>query len=185
MDFCVKCGKKDVYQEFLCEPCYNHINPPSEKKMKKVTEPKLRHESYFEATIQLRNVTKEVIDYVIKEIDDNGVVISREVEIENGMDFNVDNKTFARQLGKQLQNKFSGAVKMSASVFSRDKMSSKEIFRVTMLFKQFPLKIGEEFSYKGKQYKISALGYKLVAEDIESKKKRTLAFSELERARIF
>ena len=166
--------------------CYKHLHPNVEKKeKKKVVQKEYRHESYFEATIQLRNVTQEVIDYVVKEIDSKGIVISREIELENGMDFNVDNKTFARQLGKQLQTTFSGAVKMSASVFSRDKMSSKEVYRVTMLFKLFPMKVGDSFSYKGKQYNILTLGYKMVAEDVETKKRRTLTFIELERARIF
>jgi len=184
MDFCVRCGKKDIFQDFLCSSCYKHLHPAEVQKVKKKAVEKIRHESYYEASIQLRHVTKAVIDYVIKEIDANGIVVSSEVQLENGMDFNVDNKKFAQQLGKQLQGKFSGAVKLSASIFSRDRMTGREIHRVTMLFKQFPLNVGDTFSYKGEEYKILSLGYKLIAQD-ETKKRRTMTFRELERARIF
>src|SRR3989344_5062708 len=103
MDFCVRCGKKDVFQDFLCSSCYKHLHPPEVKKVKKQTVEKIRHESYYEASIQLRHVTKAVIDYVIKEIDATDIIISSETPLENGMDFNVDDKKFAQQLGKQLQ----------------------------------------------------------------------------------
>ena len=36
MDFCVKCGKKEVYDESLCSKCYEHEYPMKKKKVKGV-----------------------------------------------------------------------------------------------------------------------------------------------------
>jgi len=78
MDFCVKCGKKDVYLESLCRECYDTVYKPIVKKKKiKNVKSQLRHSEYYEAILQLRNVDVGVIDFVRERINDSSVFVSK------------------------------------------------------------------------------------------------------------
>jgi len=184
MDFCVKCGKKDLYKNHLCNKCYNHINKPKVKKAKIKNKKPEQHQDYFEAIIQLRNTEEGVIKFVYANIEMDSIVIAKEKWSKHGVDIFVDNKIFARNLGKTLHANFGGMLKSSATLFSRDRQSGKNLYRLTVLFKQFPYKKGETFMFKGERYKILKLGKTLLVEN-EKNKKRVLRFKDLERDRVF
>lgn len=142
-----------------------------------------RHDGYFEATIQLRNTGQEVVNYVFGRLESNDVRISKKEWYKHGIDLYVDNSGFARKLGRELQQKFGGMVKTSARIHTRDRMTQKDVYRVTVLFKQFYSE-GEEFNFKGKRYTVVSVGKNVFAED-EHKIRKRFRFNELERARVF
>ncbi|HLC74319.1 MAG TPA: NMD3-related protein [Candidatus Nanoarchaeia archaeon] len=184
MDFCVKCGNKDVYQDFLCRQCHAQTYPEKEKKIKKKSSGELRHANYFEATVQLRNVSKEVMRFAYDDVEKNGIVISKEIKMDNGVDFFVDSRKYAQQLGKKLQHKFGGMIKSSARVFTKDRQTSKDVYRVTIMFKQFPYKKGEKFMLKGEELIVKAVGTDVITEDSMHRQRR-IKFVELERLNVF
>lgn len=194
MNFCVRCGSKQVYQEYLCHPCYGHIHPTlrKEKRKKKETGKSVQKRAsaaqrgeYFEATVQLRNVDKNVIDFVLERLSEHGVVVAKEEWYKHGVDFYVSDSGFAQKMGRELQQRFGGMVKKTAKIFTRDHMTGKDVYRVTVLFKQFPYEVGGEFPFKGKNYVVLAVGKDVFVEDAAGKEKRRLRFSELEKGRVF
>lgn len=183
MDFCVKCGKKDVYQDFLCRQCHDQTYPEKEKKEKERKKKELRHANYFEATVQLRNINKDVVGFVHEDMEKNDIAVTKEKMVDNGMDFLVDSRKYAQQLGKKLQQKFGGMLKTSARVFTRDRQSSKDVYRVTVLFKQFPYKKGDTFILKGEELVVKTVAADVIAEDSMHRQRR-IRFAELERLNI-
>lgn len=94
-----------------------------------------KHSEYFEAIIQLRPLDKNLYDWVIMDIANNGVKISKEEVTKNGFDIYIDSNQYAMSLGKKLKKRFGGKVTLSRALHSTHKMTSKQLFRVTMLFR--------------------------------------------------
>ena len=96
----------------------------------------LTNDQYFEAKIQLRPYDKEVFDYIMREIDKRkGVFVSKIDELKTGVDIFMSDQRFARRLGKMLKDKYKGELKITRTLFSQDKLTSKLIYRVTVLFR--------------------------------------------------
>ncbi len=197
MDFCVRCGKKELHQEFLCAACHAQLHPPEAgPSRRKKAQPKPgsahgraakrqgKHAGYFEATIQLRNVEKEVHAFAAATLGRAGIRISNERWLKHGVDLRVDDFRFARKLGRQLQARFGGLLRVTSRLFTRDRLSGKEVHRVTVLFKQFPAQVGKQFILKGSTYTVRALGRHVIAEDAGGVKRR-FTFEALERGRVF
>lgn len=102
--------------------------------MKKQNE---KHYEYYEAILQLRPATDEVVDFIASEIERRGnVKISKIVEMKNGIDIYLTNQKFARStLGPMLKRRFKGELKISKSLYGRDKLTQKLIYRATILFR--------------------------------------------------
>ena len=185
MDFCVRCGTKELYKEHLCAECYKIIYPPQpEKKNKPAPGPVQHHANYFEAVIQLRNITPAVADFVTEQLQRSKIGVSKVKRHVNGLDMQISSKQFASKLGKMLQHTFGGMVKRSARLFTTDRMSGKPVYRVTMLFKQFPYSVGETFDFKGVSYRVLAVTDHVVARD-DNEKIKKLKYKDLERGRVF
>ena len=91
---------------------------------------------YFEAIIQLRPPTEEIVQFIMKQIKKRPeVFISKIDEFKFGIDIYISSQKFARGLAKKLKDNFKGEMKMTASIHSRDRQSSKELYRVTVLFR--------------------------------------------------
>ena len=186
MDFCVRCGNKQLFQEHLCRSCYTHLHSVKAVKKKRVKKglPGEKHAGYFEAVIQLRNVEQNVVDFVSLEADEHHIQVSKVKWFKHGVDLFVSDRKFARNTGKGLQQQFGGMLKTSARIFTRDRFSGKEVYRVTVLFKQFPYHKGEQFIFKGETYTVLSVANDVYVEDKENKKKK-LRFDELELDRVF
>jgi NMD protein affecting ribosome stability and mRNA decay len=93
-----------------------------------------KHPNYFEGILQLRNRTKDfdsVLDYVMERIGKDRVRISKALEHETGVDLYVSSKKFLHKLGKSLAQ--SGCtVTLSPTLFSKDKLTSKNVYRLTV-----------------------------------------------------
>lgn len=189
MDFCVRCGVKDVYQEYLCKTCYNFLNPPKPqkgaRKTQHVVQKTVHHGGYFEAVVQLRNVDEKIYQFVLDLIEENNIHIGKKEYLNHGVDIYLGDKKFAQRLGTLIQDKFGGLLKKTAKIFTRDQLTFKDVYRVTVLFKQFPYSVGETFTFKGKTYTVLSLGKDVVAKDAESKTKKRFLFKTLEHARVF
>ena len=188
MDFCVRCGKKEIYQEYLCEECYLKLHPPKEPKLKakqlrKPEEPRRRE--YFEGDVQLRNVEQEVIDFSIKWLEHKKVDIPKMLWHKNGADIYVSDRRAAKKLGLELQEKFGGMIKLTATLFTFDNQSAKDVYRVTMLFKQFPYSKGDSITFKGKTYIVRAAKKDVFVENDQTKEMKHIRYADLEKSRLF
>jgi len=93
-----------------------------------------KHKEYFEGILQLRRPKKEVVDAIKESVNKKqGVFISKEIEVRNGIDFYFSSQRFLQGLGKKLQNNFGGVLKTSAKLHTRDRQKSKNLYRVNVL----------------------------------------------------
>ncbi len=91
---------------------------------------------YFEAVLQLRPYNEKVLRAVEKMVGDkDGVFISKVVKQKTGLDLYISSQKFAQTIGKQLKKRFKGELKVSGTLFTRNRLTSKDVYRVTVLFR--------------------------------------------------
>ncbi len=97
-----------------------------------------KHEHYYEAKIQVRPRDNEVIRFIINAVNENNRVrISKILEIKTGVDIYVSSRKFATMIGKKLKMRFKdGKLVVTKTLFSRNRQASKNIYRVTVLFRR-------------------------------------------------
>jgi len=139
-----------------------------------------RHKEYFEGTLQLRNTTDDVIDFVVKTIEKSeDTQIANVKKVTNGFDIYVSRQRFLRSLGNKLQQRFGGQIKVSSKVHTRHKQTGRELHRVNVLFRMPNFKKGDIIDYKGDQIKIISMHKKVFAKDVKTGKKHNISFKDL------
>jgi nonsense-mediated mRNA decay protein 3 len=134
---------------------------------------------YYEGILQLRNPTKEVIRFVKDQIKKRkDIFISKEVMLKNGRDVYLSSQKFLLGLGRNLQNRFGGQLKTSRRLHTISKETSKQVYRVTVLFRLPLFKTGDIITYRGEKLKINSISKKIFAQDIKTGKKFTLKFED-------
>ena len=95
------------------------------------------HDQYYEAKIQLRPFNEKLIKYVLNEIENNQKVrISKIQKLKTGVDIYVSSRKFATSLAKKMKKKFKPKkILVTKTLFSRSRQTSKDIYRVTVLFR--------------------------------------------------
>ncbi len=143
----------------------------------------LKGTKYFEGILQLRNPTKEVIQFVkndvAKQPEERGIFINKEEKIDTGLDLYITSKNYIRSIGKKLQSRFGGQLIESAKLFTKDRQTSKNVYRVNVLFRLPKFKKEDIIKYKGMDLKIKAIGKKVFCTDIKTGRKYTIKFKEL------
>lgn len=91
---------------------------------------------YYEAIIQLRNPNQELLNFVSNQLKRRkDVFISKEVKQKSGVDIYISSQRFARALGNKMKRSFKGNLKTSRKLHTRSRQTSKEVYRVTILFR--------------------------------------------------
>ena len=125
---------------------------------------KHRKTQYFEGVFQLRNPNLEVERFInskVKKSEKFGVWINKELKVKNGIDYYYVNKHFFSKLAYDTQAKFGGEVKISNKLFSRDRLTSKNIYRTNILIRIPKFKIKEIILVDNKLIKVSKIGKSL------------------------
>ena len=94
---------------------------------------------YFEGILQLRDVSKDVQHFVeqrLKKAEQKGIFTNNITQQKNGTDYYITDKKFLRSLGKELNKQFKGELNESPQLFSHNKQTSKDIYRLNVLFRQ-------------------------------------------------
>ena len=141
-----------------------------------------KHPEYYEAVLQLRNITSTILDFVYREIDRGRVHLAKEVELKNGRDIYLSDNDFTRSLGKKLQETFGGEYNLTASLFGRK--SGKEIHRLTVLFRGILFTKGDLVEYQGDQYKVKILGKDILLQEVKTGKKVHVKYGEMNQIKI-
>ena len=109
---------------------------------------------YFQGILQLRPATEEIIDFLEHELEVNKrFIVTRQKVLKKGnLDLYVTDQRVLRALGLKLNRRFTGVLKSSRTLFTKNRSTSKEVYRVTLVFKPLPLKKGAELKHEGKTY---------------------------------
>ena len=136
-----------------------------------------KSKDYYEGILQLRNPTKEVIKAAKNMIArDKSVFMAKQEKVVNGIDLYISSQKFLQKLGKKLQKQFGGELKISRKLFTVKRITSKRVYRVTVLFRLPKFKIGDIIRARGKQIKVIGLKNKVLGIDTETGKKLTIDY---------
>lgn len=138
-----------------------------------------KHPNYFEAILQLRKVSKEVLEFVDHEIKKKKIPIAKIVKVKNGHDYFLADNDFTNSLGKMLQQKFGGELQTTASLFS--KKDGKDIYRVTVLFRQASFKKGDQVEFNGEEFTVKIMGKEIMLHNVKTSKKERVKYKEMDR----
>ena len=142
-----------------------------------VRELKGKHPKYFEATVQLRDISQEVINWFEKKLEQFKVVIVKVQKVKNGFDYFLADNNQARQLGKNLQQKFGGHLLVTSSLHT--KKDNKELYRTTHLFREAHFKKGNEVNYQGEEYKVIIMTKDILLQNIKTGKKVHVKYKDM------
>ena len=135
---------------------------------------------YYEGILQLRNYSREVLNFVKSAINKkDNVVISKEVKVKNGVDIYLSSQHFLQDLGKKLQKRFGGELKKSFKLYKVDRQTSKRVYRVNVLFRLPKFKLGDVITYKGEKIKVVSIKNKVFGKNVKTGEKLMIKFSEL------
>ncbi len=141
-----------------------------------------KHPGYYEAILQLRNTSKEVYDFVLDEINRKKVHLTKESKQKNGLDLYLSDNSFTKALGKKLQEKFGGQILTTASLHT--KKDNKELYRITVLFRQASFKKSDLVIYQGETYKVKQMGKDILLQHNKTGKKVHLKYKEISQISI-
>lgn len=146
---------------------------------------------YFEGVIQLRNNKnasfENAADYIRKRIEARkGVFITAEEELGSGIDFYVTSQKYIQTLGYELYKRFGGELKITSSLHTKDKQTSRDVYRVNVLLRLPEFNIGDvlRISYGSGKKKLICVGNvsgsKVSGVDLEEGKKISGLYKEYE-----
>jgi NMD protein affecting ribosome stability and mRNA decay len=144
--------------------------------------PPIPHAKYFEGTLQLRETSPEVREYVhnITRADDKAT-ITQEKRVPGGIDMLFSSMHYLQALGKKLKQKFPGELKITKKLFSQSRETSKVLYRVTVLFRQLPFKLGDVLDVDGEPIKILSIGNRVRTQNTRTGVKKEYTFDDLRR----
>ncbi len=109
-----------------------------------------RQGKYYEGVLQLRNASEEIISYVKRYLREYHVNISDEVTQENGMDLQLSDKKRLQNLGNELHRKFGGILKVNAQIYTRDRQTSKDKYRIHLYYEGPKFRQGDVIRFENK-----------------------------------
>ena len=136
-----------------------------------------KHPGYYEAILQLRDVSPEITEFAKEEIKRIGLRIAKTVKLKNGVDYYLTDTAPTRSLGRQLQEKFGGELKFTASLYGQK--DGQDIYRTTVLFRGIHFKKGDNIEYKGEKYTVKFLGKEMMLQHEKTGKKMHLKYKEM------
>ncbi len=131
-------------------------------------------DQYFQGILQLRNPKQEVIDFLFKFVKKHAkkkVFISKEVKVKGGIDYYISSNRFLRTLGNKLQQEFGGVVTFNEQLFSYNRQTSKNVYRLNVLFRVPEFSKGDVIEINGKLVLVKGIGKKVSGKDIISGKR--------------
>ncbi|MBS3097227.1 hypothetical protein J4209_00360 [Candidatus Woesearchaeota archaeon] len=98
--------------------------------------PQTKNPQYYEGILQLRNPNEEALNFVRNQFKNNSKAwIAKVEELKTGIDFYISSNGFLLSLGKKLKKSFKGELKTSRRLHTKDRLTSKQVYRVTVLFR--------------------------------------------------
>ena len=140
----------------------------------------LPRRDYYEGILQLRNPNEELIKFIERRINERkDVFIMKEKKVKDGVDLYLSSQRFLRALGKKLKQNFPGILKESRHIHTRKRITSKDVYRVNVLFRLVGLRKGEIIDYKGDRIRIKGIGKLISGIDIKTGEKISFKLSDL------
>ncbi|HME87528.1 MAG TPA: NMD3-related protein [Candidatus Nanoarchaeia archaeon] len=138
----------------------------------------------YNGILQLRNPTKEILKFTqdeLKKATKKNVHCIKEEDTVNGMDYRITDAQWTRAMGKNLQGTFGGELKETAKLVSRSRETSKDLYRVTMMFRYPWFKKGDVVSYRGREVIVLNFAKKVYIQDVKTNKKSQVPYDQIQK----
>ena len=136
---------------------------------------------YFEAILQIRPLSHEVLNFALNELEkqkDKGIYMNKKEETAHGINLYLTNQTYAKVLARKIADQFGGNVSKNEKLFSRNRQTSKDVFRLSILV-QLPLfTTNDVIVFEGAHYQISSMKKTLSVINLETGQKTSLPFTD-------
>ena len=127
------------------------------------------HPNYYEGIIQIRgtndNKVSEIVEEVIAIFRKTRHFIAKMEEVRGGIDLYSSSNKLSRKIGRILYKRHGGELKESERLFSKDKQTQKEMFRVNVLFRIPEFTKGDVVLLKNKLIKITSYSKDVIKGD--------------------
>lgn len=94
-----------------------------------------RNDNYYEAIIQIRPKKDVVLDYIITLTQKLSDIITRTIDKKFGYDLYIRDRKVATHISRNIKKRFNCDIKISKALHSRDRQTSKLLYRLTILIK--------------------------------------------------
>lgn len=142
---------------------------------------------YFEGILQLRSSNEEVLSKAHAYVMDDsinakakGVFINNVEDVKNGVDVYYSSQKYIKNLGSRLVKQFGGILKVTPTLFSHNKQTSKDLYRVTVAVHFPDFIIGDVIKVDKKIIKLTGLGKKASGIDLKTNKQEVFELKDYE-----
>lgn len=135
---------------------------------------------YFQGVLQLRNPNETIMEFVKNELRENkhkGVFVGKEKRVTNGLDLYLSSNHFTINLGNKLYKRFGGILKINEQLFTRNNQTSKDVYRMTIMYRPVDFLNGDIVSSGKKILKVGNVGKKLTGLNIATGKKDSIDYA--------
>ncbi len=133
---------------------------------------------YFEGILQVRNTRPDVNKYIKNLLLKEKIQINNQVHKDNSSDYYfVDKKKILKTAGK-IQKNFSGSIEMNRQLFSKNRQTSKDIYRINVLITIPNYRVGDIVLLNDMPLAITGLGKENTAFNLEKEKKFTFSTNQ-------
>lgn len=130
---------------------------------------------YFEGILQVRNMTKDAKAFVNELIKNTeGLYVNKVVEKEESADYYFVKKKYIGRIAEKIVNEYGAKADFNAQLFTQDKQTSKELYRLNVAVHIPPFRKGDVLLIKEDLILVTSTGKKNTG--LELKKKKNLAF---------
>lgn len=141
-----------------------------------------KHPQYYEAILQLRDCGEEFVSLVIGIIENAGRAAISKIQPERrGVDIYLSDQHYAQSLGKRLKTDHGGELLVTKKLYGRHSKHGKIVYRVTVLFRKLPFKVGDVIATDEGGLKVVSVSTHALVKNLRTGKKETLRLQELAR----
>lgn len=141
---------------------------------------------YYEAILQVRSLNPEVVEKGVgvlkrrvENLREKGVFINKAEQVTDGFDLYITDKRAAQALGKQLYEEFGGVFKASPRLFTKNRQSGKNIYRMNILVRLPDFVTGDVIINHDRVFRVEKTGAKIKLFDFEKNCYTTTDFSKM------
>ncbi len=136
---------------------------------------------YFQGIFQLRKPNEDILDFIKRELKENkhkGVFVAKEKKVPNGIDIYLSSNKFAINLGHKLYKKFGGVLKINEKLFSQNRQTSKNIYRMAIMYRPVDFVIGDFVSFGKQVIKVTGISKKISGINLHTLKTQLMEYEK-------
>ncbi len=128
-----------IHAEYRSKPLeeYFELNIPFETTL--CNKCRRNDTQYYEAILQFRIKDKEKMNEILNELSNRmkkrKVFSNKQIRQKNGVDIYITDMDFGKGFVKQLKRKYGGEIKITRKIYTKDRQTSKDVYRLTILYR--------------------------------------------------